>query len=60
MTFALEETARLQWIASVLGTPQPISQEESDRVLGPENEEYFKHVWQHYERLDPFNNREER
>lgn len=54
VAFALEETARLQWIASQVGRPQPISNSEVRRVLtGVQREEYFEHVWQHYEAMDP-------
>jgi L-ribulose-5-phosphate 4-epimerase len=54
VAFALEETAKLQWISSVLGTPQKISSTETQSVLtGKRKEEYFSHVWAHYEKLDP-------
>lgn len=56
--FALEETAQLQWIASGLGTPQKISTGEVRSVLtGARKEEFFSHVWGHYEALDPWNKR---
>lgn len=54
VAFALEETARLQCIASTVGVPQPISAEETARVKsGADHVEYFDHVWQHYAALDP-------
>lgn len=54
-TFALEETAQLQWIASQVGTPQKISAGEVRSVLtGARKEEFFTHVWGHYARMDPW------
>jgi L-fuculose-phosphate aldolase len=53
--FALEETARMQWIASQVGTPVPLSAAECRRVGrgGEEHEEFFAHVWAHYAAIDP-------
>ena len=54
-TFSLEETARLHWIAAQLGTVQKISTGEVRSVLtGSRKEEFYNHVWGHYERLDPW------
>jgi len=54
-TFALEETAQLQWIASQIGTVQKISTGEVHSVLtGARKEEFFSHVWGHYSRMDPW------
>lgn len=54
VAFALEETAKLQWLASSLGTPRKISTGEVRSVLeGRRHEEYFSHVWAHYAALDP-------
>jgi L-ribulose-5-phosphate 4-epimerase len=54
-TFALEETAQLQWIAAQLGTVQKISTGEVRSVLtGARKEEFYSHVWGHYARLDPW------
>lgn len=55
-TFALEETAQLQWIASQLGGQvQKISTGEVRSVLtGARKEEFYSHVWGHYARLDPW------
>lgn len=54
VAFALEETARMQCIASTVGVPQPISDEETARVKsGADHVEYFDHVWQHYAAMDP-------
>jgi len=56
VAFALEETAHLQWITTALGAPQKISSDEVHSVLtGARKEEYFSHVWGHYEALDPWN-----
>jgi L-ribulose-5-phosphate 4-epimerase len=53
--FALEETAKLQWIAAQLGPVQKISTGEVRSVLtGARKEEFFSHVWGHYARLDPW------
>lgn len=52
--FALEETAQLHWYAAQLGKVEPISDGEVRRVMtGTRYEEYFAHVWGHYEALDP-------
>jgi hypothetical protein len=54
-TFALEETAQLQWIAAQVGTVQKISTGEVRSVLtGARKEEFYSHVWGHYARLDPW------
>jgi len=54
-TFALEETAHLQWIAAQVGTVQKISTGEVRSVLtGARKEEFFSHVWGHYSRMDPW------
>ena len=54
-TFALEETADLQWIAAQLGAVQKISTGEVRSVLtGARKEEFFSHVWGHYSRMDPW------
>ena len=53
---ALEETAQLHWRAAQLGKVEPISNAEVRSVLtGTRYEEYFSHVWGHYEALDPWN-----
>jgi L-ribulose-5-phosphate 4-epimerase len=55
-TFALEETAKLQWIAAQVGTVQKISTGEVKSVLtGARKEEFYSHVWGHYAQLDPWN-----
>ena len=58
--FALEETAHLQWIASQVGTPKPLSAAECSRVSrgGPEHDEFFAHVWAHYAAMDPAGERD--
>jgi ribulose-5-phosphate 4-epimerase/fuculose-1-phosphate aldolase len=54
-TFALEETAQLQWIAAQVGTVQKISTGEVKNLLtGARKEEFYSHVWGHYARLDPW------
>jgi ribulose-5-phosphate 4-epimerase/fuculose-1-phosphate aldolase len=54
VTFALEETAELLLKAAILGTPHPIAASEIKSVTsGKRREEYFSHVWAHYERMDP-------
>jgi ribulose-5-phosphate 4-epimerase/fuculose-1-phosphate aldolase len=54
-TFALEETAQLQWIAAQVGPVQKISTGEVRSVLtGARKEEFYSHVWGHYARLDPW------
>lgn len=56
--FALEETAQLHWYAAQLGKVEPISDAEVRRVMtGTRYEEYFAHVWGHYEALDPRHSR---
>jgi len=53
---ALEETAELHWRAAQLGKVEPITNAEVRSVLtGARYEEYFSHVWGHYEALDPWN-----
>lgn len=57
-TFALEETAKLHWTAAQLGKVEPISNAEVHSVLtGHRYEEYFSHVWGHYEAMDPWHGR---
>ena len=53
--FALEETARMQWIAAQVGTPVPLCAGECARVSrgGEEHDEFFTHVWAHYAAMDP-------
>jgi ribulose-5-phosphate 4-epimerase/fuculose-1-phosphate aldolase len=54
--FALEETAELHWRAAQLGKVEPISNSEVRSVMtGTRYEEFFSHVWGHYEALDPWN-----
>lgn len=54
--FALEETAQLHWRAAQLGKVEPISNSEVRSVMtGMRYEEFFSHVWGHYEALDPWN-----
>jgi ribulose-5-phosphate 4-epimerase/fuculose-1-phosphate aldolase len=54
--FALEETAELHWRAAQLGSVEPVSGAEVKRVMtGARYEEFFSHVWGHYEALDPWN-----
>jgi len=54
--FALEETAELHWRAAQLGKVEPITNAEVRSVMtGARYEEYFSHVWGHYEALDPWN-----
>lgn len=56
--FALEETAELHWRAAQLGKVEPITNAEVRSVLtGARYEEYFSHVWGHYEALDPWNSK---
>ncbi len=56
VAFALEETAHLQWLATVLGKPHAVSTDETHSVLtGRRKEEFFSHVWAHYEAMDPWN-----
>lgn len=52
--FALEETAQLHWYAAQLGKVEPVSDSEVRSVMtGTRYEEFFAHVWGHYEALDP-------
>jgi ribulose-5-phosphate 4-epimerase/fuculose-1-phosphate aldolase len=52
--FALEETAQLHWYAAQLGKVEAVSDAEVRSVMtGTRYEEYFAHVWGHYEALDP-------
>jgi L-ribulose-5-phosphate 4-epimerase len=54
--FALEETAQLHWRAAQLGKVEAISNSEVRSVMtGHRYEEFFSHVWGHYEALDPWN-----
>jgi ribulose-5-phosphate 4-epimerase/fuculose-1-phosphate aldolase len=54
--FALEETAELHWRAAQLGKVEAVSDAEVRRVMtGARYEEFFSHVWGHYEALDPWN-----
>lgn len=54
--FALEETAELHWRAAQLGKVEAITNAEVRSVMtGARYEEYFSHVWGHYEALDPWN-----
>lgn len=54
LAFALEDTARLQFIASAVGTPEGMSEAEARSTMsGHRRKEYFDHVWQHYLALDP-------
>jgi len=53
--FSLEETATLHWRAAQLGKVEPISDSELRSVMtGHRYEEFFSHVWGHYEALDPW------
>lgn len=52
--FSLEETATLHWRAAQLGKVDPLSNSEVRSVMtGHRYEEFFSHVWGHYEALDP-------
>ncbi|MGH3222115.1 MAG: class II aldolase/adducin family protein [Streptosporangiaceae bacterium] len=54
LAFALEDTARLQYLASGVGTPQGMSEAEARSTMsGHRRDEYFNHVWQHYAVMDP-------
>lgn len=54
LAFALEDTARMQFIASTVGTPEGMSEAEArDTMSGHRRAEYFDHVWQHYLAMDP-------
>ena len=53
--FSLEETATLHWRAAQLGKVDPLSNSEVRSVMtGHRYEEFFSHVWGHYEALDPW------
>lgn len=53
--FALEETAQLHMRAAQLGKVEPITNSEVKSVMtGNRYEEFFRHVWGHYEALDPW------
>jgi ribulose-5-phosphate 4-epimerase/fuculose-1-phosphate aldolase len=53
--FSLEETAQLHWRAALLGKVEPVSNSEVRSVMtGHRYEEFFSHVWGHYEALDPW------
>jgi L-ribulose-5-phosphate 4-epimerase len=53
--FSLEETAQLHWRAAQLGKVEPVSNSEVRSVMtGHRYEEFFSHVWGHYEALDPW------
>jgi ribulose-5-phosphate 4-epimerase/fuculose-1-phosphate aldolase len=52
--FSLEETARLHWYAAQLGKVEPVSDAEVRSVMtGTRYDEFFAHVWGHYEAMDP-------
>jgi len=54
--FALEETAQLHWHAAQLGKVERISSGEVKSVMtGHRYEEFFAHVWGHYDAMDPWN-----
>lgn len=54
--FALEETAQLHWYAAQLGKVERISSGEVKSVMtGHRYEEFFAHVWGHYDAMDPWN-----
>lgn len=54
LAFALEDTARLQLLASAVGTPEGMSETEARSTMtGHRREEFFDHVWQHYVVMDP-------
>lgn len=53
--FALEETAQLHWYAAQLGKVERISSGEVKSVMtGQRYEEFFSHVWGHYDAMDPW------
>lgn len=53
--FSLEETARLHWYAAQLGKVEPLSGSEVRSVMtGHRYEEFFSHVWGHYDDMDPW------
>lgn len=52
--FSLEETAQLHWYAAQIGKVEPVSDAEVRSVMtGTRYDEFFAHVWGHYEALDP-------
>jgi ribulose-5-phosphate 4-epimerase/fuculose-1-phosphate aldolase len=54
--FSLEETAKLHWHAAQIGKVEPVSNSEVRSVMtGHRYEEFFSHVWGHYEEMDPWN-----
>lgn len=54
LAFALEDTARLQLLATVVGAPEGMSEAEAKSTMsGHRREEFFAHVWQHYVVMDP-------
>ena len=54
LAFALEDTARLQSIASTVGKPEGMSEAEARSTMsGHRRTEYFDYVWQHYVAMDP-------
>ncbi len=54
LAFALEDTARLQYIACSVGTPTGMSEAEARSTMsGHRRDEFFNHVWQHYVAMDP-------
>lgn len=56
--FSLEETATLHWRAAQLGKVDPLTNSEVRSVMtGHRYEEFFSHVWGHYEALDPWRRR---
>jgi ribulose-5-phosphate 4-epimerase/fuculose-1-phosphate aldolase len=56
--FSLEETATLHWRAAQLGKVDPLTNSEVRSVMtGHRYEEFFSHVWGHYEALDPWHRR---
>ncbi len=56
--FSLEETATLHWRAAQLGKVDAISNSEVKSVMtGHRYEEFFSHVWGHYEAMDPWYDR---
>jgi len=54
LAFALEDTAKLQFVAASVGTPEGMSEAEArDTMTGRRRNEYFNFVWQHYLAMDP-------
>lgn len=54
LAFALEDTAKLQFVAASVGTPEAMSESEArDTMTGHRRKEYFTFVWQHYLAMDP-------